>query len=211
MKPKTTLDRQTKITVREFAEAVGVSQRGVQLWLRRQVKRGHNYLRTEQGAPALSLEGAERFLDSRGVPRASTRPRGWPTVKAVMLEAGVEGNKVYRLIREGVLRAQYHGGSLYVHPGDATWFLKTEREAMPLAGWVPLTDVRMEAKRSQQALDSFIRRRDLPTKVFKHPRLSRPSRYMRARDAETYRALAAANGKYTPKVHQGSRCEVNHA
>lgn len=203
-RPKATLDMGTKITVREFAAALGVSRGGVQLWLRRQARKGRNYVRTERGEPALSLEGAERYLNSRGIARTPSRPRGWPTVKAVMSDASIRGGKVYQLVRQGVLRAQYHDGCLYVHPDDAAWFLKTEKETLPLPGWVPVTEVRAEVSRSQQALDSFIRRRDLPIKVFKHPKSARPSRFMRERDAEVYKVCAQESRKYTPYAYRTS-------
>ena len=113
--------------------------------------------------------------------------------------------KLYRAIFAGEIEAVVHSQTVYLDRSSLAAYALAQKNLLPLPGWVPVREAAREAGRSYTSLKEWLTAHNLPLRVFLHPELNRPCRYMRQQDVEVYRRLAPTTDKNVPKRHRQER------
>lgn len=197
------IDLDNYILATELAHSAGVTPDSVASYGRRHAKRCRGALRHVGGRNYLHVKLAEQYLNRLGLERRAVRPHRWRTLKAVLIDSGAGRSTAVNAIARGELRAVLAGASIYVQPEDAEHFILRHKDLKPLAGWVMVSSLPRELKRSKEAVNQWIRRnRDtVVVRTFLHPTRNRPVPHIREADAERYRKIVAS----------GSEKHVGHA
>lgn len=152
-----------------------------------------------RGRAYISLQGAERYLTERKLPRVPHRPRDSITVQAALEILPYGKWKVYKAVFSGEIEAVIHSQTIYLDKKSVEAYRLEQNSLLPLPGWVLIRDAAREVQRSYTSLKAWLKLHDKPTRVFMHPELNRPCRYMRESDLETYKRLAEQTDKHVPK------------
>jgi hypothetical protein len=158
-----------------------------------------------KGRAYISLQGAERYLESRGLQRVAARPRNALTVEAAAQLLGCGRWKVYRAVFAGDIAAVIHSQTIYLERRSVEAFHLERRSLLPLPGWLPVREAARQAGRSYTSLAGWLQLHERPVRIFLHPRLRRPCRYMRSGDLEQYRHQAAQTEKHVPRQFRPDR------
>lgn len=152
-----------------------------------------------KGRAYISLQGAERYLTERKLPRAPYRPENSITVQAALEILPYGKWKVYKAIFSGEIKAVIHSQTIYLDKQSVEDYRLEQKSLLPLPGWILIRDAAKQVKRSYTSLKAWLKLHDKPTRVFMHPELNRPCRYMREKDLEAYERLARETDKYMPR------------
>ncbi len=145
----------TYLTLREVADANGVSRQSVRDWLARRdlyrypyrVKSGNRYL--------IRIDAAERYAEGR----LGLKPRGYVTVKGICQEMGINrgGGFLEVTLLKGI-EPVFFRGTAYLSPGDAAVVLERWKSYQPAHGWVPVRDSAPIIGRTRQGLTHWAKR-----------------------------------------------------
>ena len=152
-----------------------------------------------RGRAYISLQGAERYLTERKLPRVAQRPKGSITVQAALEILPYGKWKVYKAIFAGEIEAVIHSQTIYLNKESVEAYGLEQKSLLPLPGWILVRDAARQVGRSYTSLKAWLKLHDKPTRVFMHPELNRPCRYMREGDVETYKRSAQETDKYVPR------------
>jgi excisionase family DNA binding protein len=191
-------------TVGELAEAAGLQPMSIKRYCKRLAEAGKRPLKADGH---ITNDAVERIMNPRGIARSPVRPAGWLTVKALTERLKVSKNTIYRRVHSGELRAFNHKGVLYIDPESAERLELERKYEKPLIGWELVASVRAETGRTQQALDAWIKRHNIPIRLYLHPHMNKAARYMPTDAADAYRALAGKTDKYIPNKYIKTHAE----
>ena len=152
-----------------------------------------------QGRAYISLQGAERYLTERKLPRVAQRPKDSLTVQAALELLPFGKWKVYKAVFSGEIEAVIHSQTIYLDKKSVEAYRLEQKSLLPLPGWILIRDAAREVHRSYTSLKAWLKLHDKPTRVFMHPEFNRPCRYMRQGDLETYKRIARETEKHVPK------------
>lgn len=153
-----------------------------------------------KGKAYISLQGAERFLTQRNLQRTPHRPKGWLTVAAATEVTAHSKWKLYKAIFSGKLNAVIHSQTIYIEPESLKRFKLEQRSLLPLPGWIMVKEGADISNRSYTSLNAWLKLHNKETRVFLHPILNRPCRYMLRADLESYKGQTEKTAKHIPKV-----------
>lgn len=148
------------------------------------------------GRAYISLSGAERYLSERKLPRVAQRPRDSMTVAAAVDLLPYSRWKVYQAVFAGEIAAVIHSQTIYLDRQSVVAYRLEQRSLLPLPGWVLIRDAARQTNRSYTSLVGWLKLHERSIRVFLHPDLNRPCRYMRQTDLETYRRLTEETEKH---------------
>ncbi len=151
------------------------------------------------GRAYISLQGAERYLRGRKLPRVSQRPKDSITVEAATDLLPYSRWKIYQAVFSGEIEAVIHSQTIYLDRRSVEAYRLEQRSLLPLPGWVLVRDAARQTNRSYTSLVDWLKLHERPVRVFLHPKLNRPCRYMRMTDLERYRCLTEGTDKHVPK------------
>ena len=152
-----------------------------------------------QGRAYISLQGAERYLTERKLPRAPNRPKGSITVKAALDILPYGKWKVYKAIFAGEIEAVIHSQTIYLDRESVETYRLEQKSLLPLPGWVLIRDAAKQVNRSYTSLRAWLELHNKPMRVFMHPELNRPCWYMRESDLTAYQRITAESKKHIPR------------
>ena len=152
-----------------------------------------------KGKAYISLQGAERYLTERKLPRVPQKPKDSITVQAALEILPYGKWKVYKAIFAGEIAAVIHSQTIYLDSESVETFRLEQKSLLPLPGWIPIREAARQVHRSYSSVKTWLMLHDKPIRVFIHPTLNRPCRYMREGDLETYKRLAEQTDKHVPK------------
>lgn len=152
-----------------------------------------------QGRAYISLQGAERYLRERKLPRVAKRPRDSLTVEAATECLPYGRWKIYRAVFAGEIEAVIHSQTIYLDRKSVERYRLEQQSLRPLPGWLPVREAARQVGRSYTSLSVWLRLRGKPLRIFVHPELNRPCRYMRRSDVEAYQRLARETDKHVPR------------
>lgn len=147
----------------------------------------------------ISLQGAERFLNQRQLPRVAHRPKDNLTVEAATDSLPYSKWKLYKAIFAGQIKAVIHSQTIYLDKQSLESYKLEQKSLLPLPGWVLIRDAAKEVFRSYSSLKAWLDLHKKPTRVFMHPQLNRPCRYMQCSDLEDYQRYTQKTEKHIPK------------
>lgn len=156
-----------------------------------------------KGRAYISLQGAERYLMKRKLPRAPYRPENSITVQAALEILPYGKWKVYKAIFSGEIEAVIHSQTIYLNRESVEAYGLEQKSLLPLPGWILVRDAARQVHRSYTSLRAWLKLHDKTTRIFMHPELNRPCRYMREADLEVYERLAKQTDRYIPKRFRG--------
>ena len=151
-----------------------------------------------EGRAYISLQGAERYLNERKLPRVAERPKDSLTVEAAAM-LPYSRWKIYKAVFAGEIEAVIHSQTIYLDKKSVERYRLEQKSLLPLPGWVLVREAARQTGRSYTSLLGWLKIHEKPTRVFMHPTLNRPCRYMRVGDLEEYRSLARKTEKYKPR------------
>lgn len=190
------------IAVTEVAEALNVNPDHLAVWARKNRRPNSREIFKSQGRNYMTLELADRYAKLGGVERVASRPRGWLTLKALILELGCSRTYLEHRIYQPGVRLVRHRRSLYLHPEDAAVIIEEYRDQRPLLGWRLVSEVRDEAGVSKEGLNQWLRRNAIERRRYRNPKNGRPDYYIREADAERYlEGVATRKARHTAQLH----------
>ncbi|MCA9839651.1 MAG: hypothetical protein KC422_22265 [Trueperaceae bacterium] len=151
------------------------------------------------GRAYISLQGAERFLTQRQLPRVAQRSKDGLTVEAALDILPYSKWKLYKAIFSGQIKAVIHSQTIYLDRQSVKQFKLEQQSLLPLPGWVLIRDAAKTTGRSYTSLKAWLDHHQKPTRIFMHPRLHRPCRYMKQTDLNHYQSLSQETAKHIPK------------
>jgi hypothetical protein len=178
------------VFIHRVAEAAGVTRQSVHRVARKRLKKeGKRDRKRLDGCPYtfVSLDLWDDYMQIGHVPRVAKRPKGWVTAKA-LVQDGFSRRKLYELLGAGELESVYVGKTLYFEPEGAKRYQNLRRELKPPPGWVSVVELRKQARRSKQALSTYLKIHNIETKQFLHPERDQLIQYICSEAAETYLA-----------------------
>jgi hypothetical protein len=176
------------VFIQRVADAAGVSTQSVHRVAKKRLqKEGKRDRKRLKGCPYtfVSLSLWDEYMEIGPVKRVAAKPKGWLTAKA-LLEDGFSKRKLYQLVREGSVKAVYVGNTLYLEPESAWRYIQTRQDLRPPPGWVSVSELRERAGRSKQALSTYLKRHQVETAQFLHPKRDQLVQYIRSEDAQNY-------------------------
>ena len=151
------------------------------------------------GRAYISLQGAERYLNERRLPRATRRPRDSITVEAAAAILPYSRWRIYKAVFSGEIEAVIHSQTIYLDKKSVEAFRLVKKSLLPLPGWILMQDAAQQVGRSYTSLRAWLTLHERPIRVFLHPKSHRPRRYMLRADLEKYKQTAAETDKHVPK------------
>ena len=145
------------------------------------------------------MQGAERYLSERKLPRAPYKPENSITVQAALDILPYGKWKVYKAIFSGEIEAVIHSQTIYLDQESVEAYRLEQKSLLPLPGWILVRDAARQVHRSYSSIKAWLTLHDKPIRVFMHPTLNRPCQYMREKDLEAYKRLAKQTDKHVPK------------
>jgi hypothetical protein len=176
------------VFIQRVASAAGVSNQSVHRVAKKRLeKEGKRDRKRLEGCPYtfVSLDLWDTYMQIGSISRMPSKPKGWVTAKS-LLEEGFSKRKLYQLVKDGQIKAVYVGNTLYLEPESAQAYLRSRQDLRPPPGWVSVSELRAQAKRSKQALFTYLKRHQVETKQFLHPKRDQLVQYLRQEDAERY-------------------------
>jgi hypothetical protein len=176
------------VFIQRVADAAGVSTQSVHRVAKKRLqKEGKRDRKRLKGCPYtfVSLSLWDEYMEIGPVKRVATKPKSWLTAKA-LLEDGFSKRKLYQLVREGSVKAVYVGNTLYLEPESAERYIQTRQDLRPPPGWMSVSELREQAGRSKQALSTYLKRHQVETAQFLHPKRDQLVQYIRTEDAQKY-------------------------
>lgn len=156
-----------------------------------------------EGRAYISLQGAERYLNKRKLPRVAERPKDSLTVEAATTILPYSRWKIYKAVFSGEIEAVIHSQTIYLDKESVERYRLEQKSLSPLPGWVLVREAARQAGRSYTSLLSWLKLHEKQTRVFVHPGLNRPCRYMRVGDLEAYQSVVRKTEKYKPRRFHG--------
>jgi hypothetical protein len=178
------------VFVQRVASAAGVSNQSVHRVAKKRLeKEGKRDRKRLAGCPYtfVSLDLWDTYMQIGSVSRVASKPKGWVTAKS-LLEDGFSKRKLYQFVKDGQISAVYVGNTLYLEPESAQSYRQTRQDLRPPPGWVSVSELRALAGRSKQAIFTYLKRHEVATKQFLHPKRDQLVQYLRQDDAERYLA-----------------------
>lgn len=151
------------------------------------------------GRAYISLQGAERYLNERKLPRASRRPKDSLTVEAAAAILPYSRWKIYKAVFAGEIEAVVHSQTIYLDKKSVEAYKLEQKSLLPLPGWVLMQDAAQQVGRSYTSLKAWLTLHECPVRVFLHPKSHRPRRYMLRADLERYGQTVTKTDKHVPK------------
>ncbi len=151
------------------------------------------------GRAYISLQGAERYLNERKLPRVTRRPKDSITVEAATAILPYSRWKIYKAVFAGEIEAVIHSQTIYLDKKSVEAFRLEQKSLLPLPGWLLMQDAAQQVGRSYTSLKAWLTLHERPVRVFLHPNSHRPRRYMLRADLERYRQTAAKTDKHIPR------------
>jgi hypothetical protein len=176
------------VFIQRVADAAGVSTQSVHRVAKKRLqKEGKRDRKRLKGCPYtfVSLSLWDEYMEIGPVKRVAAKPKNWLTAKA-LLEDGFSKRKLYQLVREGSVKAVYVGNTLYLEPESAERYIQTRQDLRPPPGWTSVSELREQAGRSKQALSTYLKRHQVETAQFLHPKRDQLVQYIRVEDAQKY-------------------------
>jgi hypothetical protein len=176
------------VFVQRVASAAGVSNQSVHRVAKKRLeKEGKRDRKRLEGCPYtfVSLDLWDTYMQIGSVSRVPNKPKGWVTAKS-LLEDGFSKRKLYQFVKEGEIEAVYVGNTLYLDPSSARAYLYSRQNLRPPPGWVAVSELKTLAKRSKQAIFTYLKRHDIATKQFLHPKRDQLVQYLSQEDAVAY-------------------------
>jgi hypothetical protein len=176
------------VFVQRVASAAGVSNQSVHRVAKKRLeKEGKRDRKRLEGCPYtfVSLDLWDTYMQIGSVSRVASKPKGWVTAKS-LLEDGFSKRKLYQFVKDGQIKAVYVGNTLYLEPESARDYLHSRQNLRPPPGWVSVSELRTLAKRSKQAIFTYLKRHDIATKQYLHPKRDQLVQYLRQEDATAY-------------------------
>jgi hypothetical protein len=196
------------VFIQRVARAAGVSNQSVHRMAKKRLeKEGKRDRKRLDGCPYtfVSLDLWDTYMQIGSVQRVPTKPKGWVTAKA-LLEDGFSKRKLYQFVNDGQIKAVYVGNTLYLDPDSAKGYLQSRQNLRPPPGWVSVSELRERAGRSKQAIFTYLKRHDIATKQFLHPKRDQLVQYLRQEDATAYlesiHALTPEQSEASQAVHE---------
>jgi hypothetical protein len=185
-----------------IARAAGVKPEAVKHWLDRRRRQGWLGYKKVGGRNMIRIDVAEEYLRLRGLERRSKRPPGYTSLKALAVEAGMSLSAMHKAARRKKLCIVNVKNRFYVQPEDAANFLLEMKSNKPLAGWVMASELGRRTGRSKEAVNQWIRRHKIKTRLYLHPSIGRPTPYLSEVDAERYKRVAKETAKHIGIIHR---------
>ena len=155
-----------------------------------------------KGRGYISLQGADRFLNQRQLPRVAHRPKDSLTVEAATDILKFSKWKIYKAVFSGHIKAVIHSQTIYLDKESVQRFKLEQKSLLPLPGWILIRDAAAKVNRSYSSLKAWLDSHQKETRVFLHPTLNRPCRYMQCADLEAYRLQSQRTSKHVPKKYR---------
>jgi hypothetical protein len=194
------------VFIQRVAKAAGVSNQSVHRVAKKRLeKEGKRDRKRLDGCPYtfVSLDLWDTYMQIGNVARVPSKPKGWVTAKS-LLEDGFSKRKLYQFVKDGDIKAVYVGNTLYLDPESARGYLQSRQNLRPPPGWVSVSELREKAGRSKQAIFTYLKRHDIATKQFLHPKRDQLVQYLRHEDAEAYLESMHSGGVDQPMVSQSA-------
>jgi hypothetical protein len=190
------------VFIQRVAKAAGVSNQSVHRMAKKRLeKEGKRDRKRLEGCPYtfVSLDLWDTYMQIGNVERVPSKPKGWVTAKS-LLEDGFSKRKLYQFVKDGDISAVYVGNSLYLNPESAKGYLQSRQNLRPPPGWI--SELRQRAGRSKQAIFTYLKRHDIATKQFLHPKRDQLVQYLTQDDADTYLASIQSSAPHLSAPHQ---------
>ena len=151
------------------------------------------------GRAYISLQGAERYLTERKLPRVARRPKDSITVEAAAELLPYSRWKIYKAVFASEIEAVIHSQTIYLDKKSVEAFRLEQKSQLPLPGWILMQEAAQQVGRSYTSLKAWLTLHERPVRVFLHPKSHRPRRYMLRADLEKYKQTAAKTDKHIPR------------
>jgi hypothetical protein len=201
------------VFVQRVASAAGVSNQSVHRVAKKRLeKEGKRDRKRLEGCPYtfVSLDLWDTYMQIGSVSRVASKPKGWVTAKS-LLEDGFSKRKLYQFVADGQIAAVYVGNTLYLEPESARGYLQSRQSLRPPPGWVSVSELRTLAGRSKQAIFTYLKRHNVATKQFLHPKRDQLVQYLRQEDATSYLANMCSSDQPTEQCELKALHSVEQA
>jgi hypothetical protein len=192
------------VLLNRVADAAGVSTRSITRVAKKRLEQeGKRDRKRLKGCPYtfVSVSLWDDYMQIGNVARLPKKPKGWLTSKALCGQ-GFSRRKLYELVKEGTLEAVYVRNTLYFEPRRAEQCLQERQNLRPPPGWVGISEVTRQAKRTRQAFWTYLKTHGITTKMFLHTSRDQLVHYVTVEVANEYLATVAETGKHVPKMFQ---------
>lgn len=188
------------VFIQRVASAAGVSNQSVHRMAKKRLqKEGKRDRKRLEGCPYtfVSLDLWDTYMQIGNVTRVPGKPKGWVTAKA-LLEEGFSKRKLYQFVKDGQIKAVYVGNTLYLEPESAREYLRSRQTLRPPPGWVSVSELKTLAGRSKQAIFTYLKRNNVVTKKFLHPKRDQLVQYLPKEEADKYLANLQGGEHHPP-------------
>ena len=108
------------------------------------------------GRAYISLQGAERYLNERKLPRVTRRPKDSLTVEAATAILPYSRWKIYKAVFAGEIEAVVHSQTIYLDRKSVERYRLEQKSLLPLPGWILMQDAAQQVGRSYASLKAWL-------------------------------------------------------